>query len=177
VDPVTGEGCVGCGPQEEFYGCADIRIKPISSTHSVQDASQDSNQLKVPELIKHVDSPLLQQCPNNGFFADQSSSNCDTFYSCSSIGTRFAQAFLFRCPTGFEFDEIIHRCVDPNIPAVVNHRTTGVPCEHRFNTTSIIIKDYMEIKKNILADLIEVTRFILFNQQPCILCCYFMNKF
>ena len=26
VDPDTNRGCVGCGPQEEFYGCADIRI-------------------------------------------------------------------------------------------------------------------------------------------------------
>lgn len=27
VDPVTGQGCVGCGPQEEFYGCADVAIQ------------------------------------------------------------------------------------------------------------------------------------------------------
>jgi len=26
TDKLTGRGCVGCGPQEEFYGCADIRI-------------------------------------------------------------------------------------------------------------------------------------------------------
>jgi len=26
VDPDTGKGCVGCGPQEEFYGCADVAI-------------------------------------------------------------------------------------------------------------------------------------------------------
>lgn len=26
TDPETGEGCVGCGPQEQFYGCADISI-------------------------------------------------------------------------------------------------------------------------------------------------------
>ena len=25
-DFVTGKGCIGCGPQEEFYACADIRI-------------------------------------------------------------------------------------------------------------------------------------------------------
>ncbi len=25
-DPETGEECVGCGPQEQFYGCADIAI-------------------------------------------------------------------------------------------------------------------------------------------------------
>ncbi|GFO22514.1 hypothetical protein PoB_004901900 [Plakobranchus ocellatus] len=27
-DPRTGEGCLGCGPQEQFYGCADINIRP-----------------------------------------------------------------------------------------------------------------------------------------------------
>lgn len=26
VDPVTKRGCVGCGPQEQFYGCADVAI-------------------------------------------------------------------------------------------------------------------------------------------------------
>ena len=26
VDPVTLRGCVGCGAQEEFYGCSDVRI-------------------------------------------------------------------------------------------------------------------------------------------------------
>lgn len=25
-DPVTGNECVGCGPQEQFYGCADVAI-------------------------------------------------------------------------------------------------------------------------------------------------------
>ena len=27
VDPVTKRGCIGCGAQEEFYGCADIGIR------------------------------------------------------------------------------------------------------------------------------------------------------
>ncbi|CAF0969077.1 unnamed protein product [Brachionus calyciflorus] len=26
TDPFTRKGCVGCGPQEEFYGCADVKI-------------------------------------------------------------------------------------------------------------------------------------------------------
>ena len=26
TDPVTGRGCIGCGNQEQFYGCADIAI-------------------------------------------------------------------------------------------------------------------------------------------------------
>ena len=28
TDEETGESCTGCGPQEQFYGCADIKIKP-----------------------------------------------------------------------------------------------------------------------------------------------------
>lgn len=28
TDPEDGRQCVGCGPQEEFYGCADIQIVP-----------------------------------------------------------------------------------------------------------------------------------------------------
>lgn len=26
VDSTTGSGCVGCGPQEQFYGCADVAV-------------------------------------------------------------------------------------------------------------------------------------------------------
>ena len=26
VDPITNKGCIGCGNQEQFYGCADIAI-------------------------------------------------------------------------------------------------------------------------------------------------------
>ena len=30
-DEETGVSCVGCGPQEEFYGCSDIKISPSSA--------------------------------------------------------------------------------------------------------------------------------------------------
>ena len=32
TDPDTGEECVGCGPQEQFYGCSDIAINPLDGT-------------------------------------------------------------------------------------------------------------------------------------------------
>ncbi|KAI0209664.1 hypothetical protein LSAT2_005674, partial [Lamellibrachia satsuma] len=35
VDAETGEGCVGCGPQEEFYACADVRISVEGGTVSM----------------------------------------------------------------------------------------------------------------------------------------------
>ncbi|KAK3104473.1 hypothetical protein FSP39_002816, partial [Pinctada imbricata] len=30
-DPETGEGCTGCGPQEQFYGCSDVAIRAANS--------------------------------------------------------------------------------------------------------------------------------------------------
>ena len=35
-----GHSCVGCGPQEEFYGCSDVAIKQSSQHH--QDDAVDS---------------------------------------------------------------------------------------------------------------------------------------
>ena len=34
VDPDTGEGCVGCGAQEEFYACSDIKILRTNNIRS-----------------------------------------------------------------------------------------------------------------------------------------------
>lgn len=33
-----GRSCVGCGPQEEFYGCADVAIFPLPATSNTQAA-------------------------------------------------------------------------------------------------------------------------------------------
>ncbi|XP_033761477.1 uncharacterized protein LOC117343245 [Pecten maximus] len=38
-DEITGKECLGCGPQEEFYGCADIAITndgPVATTQATQ---------------------------------------------------------------------------------------------------------------------------------------------
>ena len=32
IDPKTGSGCSGCGPQEEFYACADVKISRMGGT-------------------------------------------------------------------------------------------------------------------------------------------------
>lgn len=40
-DPVTGESCLGCGPQEQFYACADIAIGSLGVTPGVQDQPVD----------------------------------------------------------------------------------------------------------------------------------------
>ncbi|BFZ22803.1 hypothetical protein BsWGS_25842 [Bradybaena similaris] len=39
-------GCVGCGPQEEFYGCADFRIVPANTTEPIP--TSDNQQPTVP---------------------------------------------------------------------------------------------------------------------------------
>lgn len=45
VDPETKEGCIGCGPQEQFYGCADVAVcadqclHPSSSLNATSMAS------------------------------------------------------------------------------------------------------------------------------------------
>ena len=52
-DPHTGETCLGCGPQEEFYGCADITITgdlPPSEqqqTVTVNDSLEESFELSI----------------------------------------------------------------------------------------------------------------------------------
>ncbi|XP_059160368.1 uncharacterized protein LOC131943958 isoform X2 [Physella acuta] len=46
VDP-DGRTCIGCGPQEEFYGCSDISILPSVGTRAVS-ANQGWNPLATP---------------------------------------------------------------------------------------------------------------------------------
>ena len=60
VDPGTGRGCLGCGNQEQFYGCADIAIGyddvmiPPHNTlpADVDEDKEDSNTLPPP--IPHI---------------------------------------------------------------------------------------------------------------------------
>ncbi|RUS77057.1 hypothetical protein EGW08_015194 [Elysia chlorotica] len=39
IEPGTSQGCLGCGPQEEFYGCSDIRI--VASDQTVTSSPPD----------------------------------------------------------------------------------------------------------------------------------------
>ncbi|KAK3094869.1 hypothetical protein FSP39_007325 [Pinctada imbricata] len=41
-DPLTGRSCLGCGPQEEFYGCADVAISDGSGQSQVSGGSANS---------------------------------------------------------------------------------------------------------------------------------------
>lgn len=41
MDDVTGRSCLGCGPQEEFYGCADVSIGRERSTEDLRSPNSD----------------------------------------------------------------------------------------------------------------------------------------
>ena len=40
TDPVTHKSCVGCGPQEQFYGCSDVAIGHFFTYDNVQKPNQ-----------------------------------------------------------------------------------------------------------------------------------------
>ena len=56
TDPVSGRGCIGCGNQEQFYGCADIAIGyddimiPPHNTLPA-DAEEDTDDKRAPPAI------------------------------------------------------------------------------------------------------------------------------
>ena len=55
IDPVTGQGCLGCGPQEQFYACSDVAItfngnpSPINS--QLQSAMHQSSSFIAPNRL------------------------------------------------------------------------------------------------------------------------------
>ena len=60
TDKITGRGCVGCGDQEQFYGCADIAIGheeieiPAHNTPLPADKQDDDNDENFDD-IPHID--------------------------------------------------------------------------------------------------------------------------
>lgn len=53
TDPITSKGCVGCGPQEQFYGCSDIAINPTKGGRprktTPQHPTQPTRKLTTPQ--------------------------------------------------------------------------------------------------------------------------------
>ncbi|GFS09714.1 cell wall integrity and stress response component 4-like [Elysia marginata] len=85
----TGEGCLGCGPQEQFYGCADVTIRPRNPSASK------------PEVVE----PGPQQPPTAGPSTDNgkvetnagaSNSNSNNNNNDNNNSGRTGQAFLTR---------------------------------------------------------------------------------
>lgn len=44
-DTRSGKSCVGCGPQEQFYGCADVSISAASSKSEKLIGAENSSDL------------------------------------------------------------------------------------------------------------------------------------
>lgn len=66
TDP-DGRSCVGCGPQEEFYGCADIKIVPANSNHpSVHQFPNTNNNTGENAVSPSVSSTEVGNSSNAG---------------------------------------------------------------------------------------------------------------
>ena len=52
MDPVSKRGCIGCGAQEEFYGCADIEIKPRSNVQAITPGHQPVQSTSTTRLVQ-----------------------------------------------------------------------------------------------------------------------------
>ena len=59
-DPDDGRECVGCGPQEQFYGCADIAIGEVGVTPP----SKGSTQTQPTDIPEPTPSPWPTDHPD-----------------------------------------------------------------------------------------------------------------
>ncbi|XP_053381835.1 uncharacterized protein LOC128549293 [Mercenaria mercenaria] len=57
-DPVTHECCMGCGPQEQFYGCADISIGHISNTGSSFEYLTDTSDFLIIDTYNFIKAKM-----------------------------------------------------------------------------------------------------------------------
>ncbi|KAL3885458.1 hypothetical protein ACJMK2_025514 [Sinanodonta woodiana] len=58
IDPDTGRGCVGCGEQEEFYGCSDVAIQSdgsekLETTPPITTTSQTMTKETTDDITTH----------------------------------------------------------------------------------------------------------------------------
>jgi hypothetical protein len=70
MDKDTGKYCIGCGDQEEFYGCADVAIRV--SLQAQQHTTQQSTHMHTSILTTtkytqrpgvHTQPPVVSQAP------------------------------------------------------------------------------------------------------------------
>ncbi len=149
TDSETGQSCLGCGPQEEFYGCADIKINPsLVINETVTQISYPLNKKPLPDrenfqpsMIGSVETPPKGVCQSNNFYSNLND-GCRTFYSCASVGTRFEQTILFKCPENYIFDNQLKTCSLQNSTKCKQYRRDRI--------------NEKEIEKMILADFIQV---------------------
>ena len=86
VDTQTGEGCVGCGPQEEFYACADVKISQNGGTVAMPTTATTTTTTTVPP------TPTVDIVCANGVYVAS-----DT-YASSPTMTPWCE---ITCPTGY----------------------------------------------------------------------------
>ncbi|XP_076802032.1 uncharacterized protein LOC143446325 [Clavelina lepadiformis] len=134
----TGKCCLGCGPQEKFYGCADIAIgdgptlappgwnePPVVTTSSTQPPSTtttaapstskstttERTETNQPPIPPTTTPPIDTDQPScDGKPPGQYQADCDTFYTCANNG---AGPFLYNCPPGTVYDESRKICDYP----------------------------------------------------------------
>ncbi|RUS86685.1 hypothetical protein EGW08_005559 [Elysia chlorotica] len=99
-DPQTGEGCLGCGAQEQFYGCADVNIRPRNPSPRIPEVEVEEE--RVPQKTTTVAPPtseavLTRKClaVNNWEGDPELDSWCDT--NCNRMSPRFCPSVFCAC--------------------------------------------------------------------------------
>ena len=95
VDPDTSVGCLGCGRQEQFYGCADVRITPAKDW-TVSTLENQETTTEVPTTAPRSQSLLSTIMSNSGDVAEASSADI-VFTSTSSLSTTDHPKFDENC--------------------------------------------------------------------------------
>ncbi|CAG5131626.1 unnamed protein product, partial [Candidula unifasciata] len=77
-------GCIGCGPQEGFYGCADFRIIP-SNASQPNPASSSTNQTSTIAPVTNPAGPTPVTKPANP--TPRMPTNCEAKYRQTSLNS------------------------------------------------------------------------------------------
>lgn len=126
MNPITGKSCLGCGSQEEFYGCSDISIgQSFPASQFYQSFYFPKSTVPSPstkpwtQSIFHKftsisnlfesNSNVSFKCPNNGLYPNYQT-GCREFYSCWHVGTRWENVVSMSCPARLLFDNRVKSC-------------------------------------------------------------------
>ena len=118
---MTGASGLGEGPQEEFYGCSDVKITGSGTSGTtfgptVQTTSQTTSQTTkettrvtstpiVVSTTKVTQAPSSGSCYNGDGLYPDLQTGCKRFYQCVS-----GIIYYFNCPAGTLFDSKISAC-------------------------------------------------------------------